>query len=415
MTQLADVNPSESGARAPGPAVPIAAASREPIDRTETPARPVPEIEPIPLVDLQVQHAEVAHEIEAGWARVVTDGSFVLGPEVAAFEAEFARLSGVGHCVGVANGTDALELALRARDVGPGDEVIVPANTFVATAEAVTRAGAHPVLVDCDADHLLIDPARVAERVGPLTRAVIAVHLYGQMAPVEALARVLPAHVDIVEDAAQSHGATRHGRSSGSVGVVAGTSFYPGKNLGAYGDAGAVLTDDLATADAVRALRAHGGTAKYRHDRAGMNSRLDSLQAVVLRSKLARLPRWNDQRRVAARRYDELLARTSPDVRLPTTLAGNEHVWHLYVVRVPRRDRVLSALHTAGVGAGIHYPHPLHMLGAYAHLGHGAGDFPSAEAASAEILSLPLYPGITETQQRRVVAALDAALRTDAA
>jgi dTDP-4-amino-4,6-dideoxygalactose transaminase len=373
------------------------------------------EAEPIPLVDLHVQHAEVGAEVEAGWARVAKEGSFILGPEVRAFEAEFARFSGVDHCVGVANGTDALELALRARDIGPGDEVIVPANTFIATAEAVTRAGALPVLVDCDADHLLIDPARVAERVGPRTRAVMAVHLYGQMAPVEQLARVLPPEVDVIEDAAQSQGATRHGRSSGSVGVAAGTSFYPGKNLGAYGDAGAVLTDDPATADAVRALRDHGGTAKYRHDRVGMNSRLDSLQAVVLRAKLARLPRWNDERRAAARRYDQLVTDAGLDVRTPTTLAGNGHVWHLYVVRVPRRDEVLSALHAAGIGAGIHYPHPLHLLGAYVHLGHGAGDFPCAEAAAAEILSLPLFPGITESQQRRVVAKLGAALRTDSA
>jgi dTDP-4-amino-4,6-dideoxygalactose transaminase len=373
------------------------------------------EAEPIPLVDLHVQHAEVGAEVEAGWARVAKEGSFILGPEVRAFEAEFARFSGVDHCVGVANGTDALELALRARDIGPGDEVIVPANTFIATAEAVTRAGALPVLVDCDADHLLIDPARVAERVGPRTRAVMAVHLYGQMAPVEQLARVLPPEVDVIEDAAQSQGATRHGRSSGSVGVAAGTSFYPGKNLGAYGDAGAVLTDDPATADAVRALRDHGGTAKYRHDRVGMNSRLDSLQAVVLRAKLARLPRWNDERRAAARRYDQLVTDAGLDVRTPTTLAGNGHVWHLYVVRVPRRDEVLSALHAAGIGAGIHYPHPLHLLGAYVHLGHDAGDFPCAEAAAAEILSLPLFPGITESQQRRVVAALGAALRTDSA
>ncbi|HEY7073038.1 MAG TPA: DegT/DnrJ/EryC1/StrS family aminotransferase [Acidimicrobiales bacterium] len=369
------------------------------------------EPEPIPLVDLHVQHAEVGAEVEAGWARVAKEGSFILGPEVRAFEAEFARFSGVEHCIGVANGTDALELALRARGIGPGDEVIVPANTFIATAEAVTRAGAQPVLVDCDPDHLLIDPERVAERISPRTRAVMAVHLYGQMAPVEALAGIVPPQVDIIEDAAQSQGATRHGRASGSVGVVAGTSFYPGKNLGAYGDAGAVMTRDDATAGALRELRDHGSTVKYHHDRVGMNSRLDSVQAVVLRAKLARLPRWNDERRAAAARYDDLLAATGLDVRAPRTLAGNEHVWHLYVVRVPRRDDVLGALHAAKVGAGIHYPFPLHLLGAYADLGHGPGDFPVAEAAASEILSLPLYPGITEAQQQRVVAVLDAALR----
>jgi dTDP-4-amino-4,6-dideoxygalactose transaminase len=312
----------------------------------------------------------------------------------------------------VANGTDALELALRARGIGRGDEVIVPANTFVATAEAISRAGARPVLVDCDADHLLIDPARVAERVGSLTKAVMAVHLYGQMAPVEALAAALPEGVAVIEDAAQSQGATRHGRRSGSVGIVAGTSFYPGKNLGAYGDAGAVLTDDPGTADAVRALRSHGGTRKYRHDLVGMNSRLDSLQAVVLRAKLARLAGWNDQRRAAARRYDELLV-GQVGIGLPVTMAGNEHVWHLYVVRVARRDRVLARLNAAGIGAGIHYPQPLHLLGAYAELGHGPGDFPVAEAAAAGILSLPLFPGISDAQQQRVAAELVAAVRAE--
>ncbi len=364
---------------------------------------------PIPLVDLALQHVQIAGEVEAGWARVLATGAFILGPDVEAFEAEFARFSDVEHCVGVANGTDALELTLRARGIGRGDEVIVPANTFIATAEAVTRSGARPVLVDCDPTHLLIDPDRVGERVGPRTRAVMAVHLYGQMAPVELLAARVPARIDLIEDAAQSQGATRHGRPSGSVGDVAGTSFYPGKNLGAYGDAGAVLTRDAATAERLRALRAHGGTRKYAHDMVGVNSRLDTLQAVVLRAKLARLAGWNEQRRVAARRYDRLLDGCGA-IGLPGTLAGNEHVWHLYVVRVARRDAVLARLNAAGIAAGIHYPHPVHLLGAYQHLGHGPGDFPVAEAAAAEILSLPLFPGITIAQQERVVAELVAAV-----
>jgi dTDP-4-amino-4,6-dideoxygalactose transaminase len=366
-------------------------------------------VAPIPLVDLAVQHAQVADEVQAGWARVVAAGSFVGGPDVAAFEAEFAAFSGVGHVVGVANGTDALELALRARGVGPGDEVIVPANTFVATAEAVSRAGARPVLVDCEPDHLLIDPGQVAARVGPRTRAVMAVHLYGQMAPVEAVEAAVPDRVDVIEDAAQSQGATRHGRPSGSVGVVAGTSFYPGKNLGAYGDAGAVLTDDAATADAVRALRAHGGVRKYRHDVVGMNSRLDTLQAVVLRAKLARLGTWNAERREAAARYDALLGEHDR-IGLPAVMPGNVAVWHLYVVRVAERDRVLARLDEAGIGAGIHYPQPLHLLGAYAGLGYRPGSFPVAEAAAREILTLPLFPGITESQQERVAETLRAAV-----
>jgi dTDP-4-amino-4,6-dideoxygalactose transaminase len=364
---------------------------------------------PIPLVDLAVQHAQVAGEVAAGWARVTATGAFIHGPDVTAFEEEFAAFSGAGHCVGVANGTDALELALRARGIGAGDEVILPANTFIATAEAVSRAGARPVLADCDPAYLLIDPERVAERLTERTRAVMAVHLYGQMAPVHALAEVLPAGVDLIEDAAQSQGATHHGRGSGSVGAVAGTSFYPGKNLGAYGDAGAVLTSDVDTAATLRALRDHGGTRKYTHDLVGMNSRLDTVQAVVLRAKLARLDAWNEQRRAAARRYDDLLAGHT-GIRLPATLAGNEHVWHLYVVRLARRDAVLARLHAAGIGAGIHYPHPVHLLGAYADLGHGPGDFPVAEAAAGEILTLPLFPGITAAQQERVAAEVLAAV-----
>ena len=366
-------------------------------------------VAPIPLVDLAVQHAQVADEVQAGWARVVAAGSFIGGPDVAAFESEFAAFSGVGHVVGVANGTDALELALRARGVCPGDDVVVPANTFVATAEAVSRVGARPVLVDCDPDHLLIDPSDVAGRVGPRTRAVMAVHLYGQMAPVEAVRAAVPDRVDVIEDAAQSQGATRHGRPSGSMGVIAGTSFYPGKNLGAYGDAGAVLTDDAATADAVRALRAHGGVQKYRHDLVGMNSRLDTLQAVVLRAKLARLEGWNAERREAAARYDALLG-NDDRIGLPAVMPGNVTVWHLYVVRVAERDRVLAELNAAGIGAGIHYPQPVHLLGAYADLGYREGSFPVAEAAAREILTLPLFPGITESQQERVAETLRAAV-----
>jgi dTDP-4-amino-4,6-dideoxygalactose transaminase len=340
---------------------------------------------------------------------VLAAGDFILGADVVAFEEEFARFSGAAHCVGVANGTDALELALRARGVGPGDEVVLPANTFVATAEAVSRTGARPVLVDCDPEHLLVDPDRVGAAVTGRTRAVVAVHLYGQMAPVDGLREVVPAGVDIIEDAAQSQGATRHGQGSGSVGAVAATSFYPGKNLGAYGDAGAVLTSDEATAATVRALRAHGGTRKYVHDQVGMNSRLDTLQAVVLRAKLRRLAGWNEQRREAARRYALLLGGRD-DVVLPTVRAGNEHVWHLYVVRVPDRDAVLAHLSAAGIGAGIHYPQPIHLLGAYQDLGDGPGAYPVAEAAAGMLLSLPLFPGITADQQERVASELVAAL-----
>jgi dTDP-4-amino-4,6-dideoxygalactose transaminase len=364
----------------------------------------------VPLVDLRVQHREIADEIARGFADVLESGAFILGEPVRVFEEAFARFCGVRHCVGVANGTDALELALRALGVGAGAEVVLPANTFVATAAAVVRAGATPVLVDCDPTTHLIDVAQVAHRLGPRTRAVIPVHLYGQVAPMEELASLAArAGVVLVEDAAQAQGATRHGRAAGAFGAAAGTSFYPGKNLGAYGDGGAVLTDADELARKVRALRNYGSEVKYHHPELGFNSRLDTLQAVVLSAKLARLAAWNAARREAARAYDALLARV-PGVTRPVTLAGNEHVWHLYVVRVPGRDRVLERLHAAGVGAGVHYPVPIHLQPAFAGLGHRRGEFPATEAAAAEVLSLPIFPGITRAQQEHVAGALVAAL-----
>lgn len=365
----------------------------------------------IPLVDLAWQHAHVAAEVAAGWERVVTRGDFILGEDVRAFEEEFAAFSGTAHCVGLANGTDAIELALRALGVGPGDEVVVPANTFVATASAVLRAGADVVLADVDPATLLLDPEALAAVVGPRTRAVVPVHLYGQMAPMDAVGAVAArAGAAVVEDAAQSQGARQEGRPSGSVGRVAATSFYPGKNLGAYGDAGAVVTGDGEVARTVRALRDHGSTVKYEHPERGFNSRLDTLQAVVLRAKLARLEEWNRLRSAAAGRYGELLAGVD-GVTLPVVAAGNDHVWHLYVVQVDDRDRVLGDLQAAGIGAGLHYRRPVHLHGAFAHLGKGEGSFPVAEAAAARILTLPIFPGISAEQQEYVAAALAAAVR----
>lgn len=365
----------------------------------------------VPLVDLALQQREVAADIEAGFAPVLEQTAFILGPQVAEFEEAFARFSDVRHCVGVANGTDALELVLRGLGIGAGDEVIVPANTFIASALAVTRAGAAPVFVDAEPDYYMLDTAQVRERIGPRCRAILAVDLYGQVAPFETLEKIASdAGLHLVEDAAQSQGARRGERRAGGFGAAAGTSFYPGKNLGAYGDAGAVLTESDALADTVRKLRNYGSDVKYRHPEMGFNSRLDTLQAVVLSAKLQRLNRWNAERREAAARYAALLA-DLPELGLPRVMPGNEAVWHLYVVRVPERDRVLAALHEAGVGAGIHYPTPCHLQGAYAHLGHRRGDFPAAEAASDEILSLPIFPGITEEQQEYVASALAKALR----
>ncbi len=364
----------------------------------------------IPLVDLKWQHLQVEAEVREGFDAVLERTAFILGPAVSDFEAEYAAFSGAKHCIGVANGTDALELLVRAVGIGPGDEVILPANTFIATALGVARAGATPVLVDSDPVHHLIDVDQVKGAIGARTKAIMPVHLYGQCAPTEALEPLVrDAGIPILEDAAQSQGAKRNGAVSGTLGLGSATSFYPGKNLGAYGDAGGVVTNDDALADQVRKLRNYGSEVKYHHPETGFNSRLDTLQAVVLSAKLRRLAEWNQMRRDAAARYQALLGDLA-GITLPGTLAGNEHVWHLYVVRVPERDRVLKALNDAGVGAGIHYPVPVHLQGAFAHLGHGPGDFPVAERAADEILSLPLSPGITEAQQEEVAKALRAAL-----
>ncbi|WP_405011853.1 DegT/DnrJ/EryC1/StrS family aminotransferase [Kitasatospora sp. NBC_01539] len=358
----------------------------------------------IPLVDLHAAHAEVAEEVREGFDRVLTSGAYVKGPDVAAFEAEYAAFSGVRHTVGTANGTDALELALRALGLPPGAGAVLPANTFVATAEAVVRAGLRPVLVDADPEHLLIDPAAV-EAVLPDAAVLLPVHLNGQLAPMAPLLEIAGDR-PVVEDAAQSQGARQDGRASGLWGRIAATSFYPGKNLGAYGDAGAVTTDDDGLAAAVRLIGDHGSGRKYVHERFGFNSRMDTLQGVVLRAKLRRLPAWNEARRAAAARYDALLAGVD-GVTPPRTLPGNVHVWHLYAVRVGRgRDAVLAELQAAGIGAGVHYPVPVHLQPAFRHLGHGPGAFPVTERAAAEVLTLPLFPQITEDQQTRVVEVL---------
>ena len=366
---------------------------------------------PIPLVDLGAQHAAVADEVANGWQEVLARTAFIGGPQVAAFEREYAEFVGAPHCVGTGNGTDAIEIALRALGIGKGDECILPANTFIATAEAVSRAGAAPVLVDCaDDDTYLIDIGAAEAAVTPRTAAVLPVHLYGQAAPVERLVPLARRHgIRLVEDAAQSQGARRNGMGAGSLGDAAATSFYPGKNLGAYGDAGAALTRSPDIAARMRMIRDHGSPAKYQHEVIGVNSRLDTLQAVVLSAKLRRLAAWNGSRRAAAARYDELLTDCDAVVR-PRTLDGNEHVWHLYTVRVPDRDRVLKELHAAGIGAGIHYPVALHLTSAYAGLGYGEGAFPVAERAARELLSLPLFAEITASQQERVVSVLKSVL-----
>ena len=357
----------------------------------------------VPFLDLAAQQAEVADEVLPLWERLFSDAAFVGGEHVDGFERDYAEYIGVDHCIGVGNGTDAIELALRAVEVRPDDEVIMPANTFIATAEAASRIGAVPVFVDVDPDQLLIDPAAVESAITARTRAIVPVHLFGQTAPMDAITPIAERRgLVIVEDAAQAQGASSTVGRAGSLGRVAATSFYPGKNLGAAGDAGAVLTDDPAVAEIVRNLGSHGSSVKYVHDRVGVNSRLDAVQAAVLRAKLRRLDSWNAARRAAAARYADLLADV-PGVRVPTVRPGNEDVWHLYVVRVDERDRFMAALDAGGIGVGIHYPTPVHLTAAYAHLGYRRGAFPVAEAASEQILSLPMFPHLTEAQQERVV------------
>jgi len=356
----------------------------------------------IPFIDLAAQQAEVSDEVLPEWQRLFATAGFIGGSEVDAFEREFAEYIGVEHVVGVSNGTDALELAYRAVGVRPGDEVIMPANTFIATAEAASRIGAVPVFVDVDEEYLLIDPDAVEAAITERTRVIVPVHLFGQTAAVE---RILPIAdrngLVVVEDAAQSQGASSTAGRAGGLAPVAATSFYPGKNLGAAGDAGAVMTDDARIARRIRNLAGHGSSTKYVHDHIGMNARLDAIQAPVLRAKLRRLDGWNAARRVAADRYSALLADIE-GVRTPASRPGNTDVWHLYVVRVPDRDRVMAELSAADIGVGIHYPTPVHLTEAYAALGYRRGRFPVAEAAANQILSLPMFPHLTPTQQERI-------------
>ena len=370
----------------------------------------------VPFVDLAAQSAEIAGQVAKGFEEVIAASAFINGRPVVDFERSYAEFVDVRHCIGVANGTDALELALRGAGVTAGDEVIVQANTFIATAAAVVRLGARPVFVDMEPEHSLIDVEQVADAIGPRTRAIVPVHLYGQMAPMadlEALVRERDGII-LVEDAAQAQGARQHGRAAASIGAAAATSFYPGKNLGAYGDAGAVLTNDDSIAETVRKLHDHGSRVKYEHEIVGWNSRLDTLQAVVLAAKLDRLVDWNAARRAAADRYGELLAEYD-DIVVPATAPGNEHVWHLYVVQVPDRDEVIAALQAAGLEVGIHYPIPIHLQPAFAGYAGGRGAFPVAEAAADSILSLPMHPHLRPEQQEHVATLLGAAVTSSRA
>lgn len=360
----------------------------------------------IPLTDLKAQYATIRPEVDEAIAGVLVETSFILGPQVASFEEAFARFCGVKHCIGVANGTDALHLIFRGLGIGPGDEVILPAFTFIATALGVTLAGATPVLVDVRRDDGLIDPEKIEAAVTPRTRAILPVHLYGRCADMDRIAEVARKHqLRIVEDAAQAHGATYRGRPAGSLGQAAGFSFYPGKNLGAYGDGGAITTDDDRLADHLRLLRNWGSRKKYHHEEPGLNSRLDSLQAAVLEVKLRHLPQWNEARREHAAAYSRLLDSVQPFAR-PIDRPGNKPVYHLYVIRCRDRDARLQKLHEHRIHAGIHYPFPVHRLRAYEFL--SSTPFPEADSWAQDCLSLPLYPEMTQDMIARVAGVLTA-------
>jgi dTDP-4-amino-4,6-dideoxygalactose transaminase len=361
--------------------------------------------DPIPFLDLKRQYAAICDEVNQAIQAVLDECTFASGPAVATFEAEFARYCGVRHCVGVNSGTSALHLALIACGVGPGDEVITVPMTFVATAWAISYVGARPIFVDIEPDTYTIDINRVERAITSRTRAILPVHLYGQMGELNPLLEICERRgLALIEDAAQAHGAMYDGRRAGAVGQVGCFSFYPSKNLGAYGEDGAITTTDDAIAARVRALRDHAQSERYRHEELSFNYRMDGLQGAVLSVKLRHLERWNAARRQVATRYRMLLGATS--LALPDEAVGRHHVWHLYVVRHAERDRLQQALATAGIDTRVHYPIPVHLQPAYAYLGHHVGDFPVAERVARQCLSLPIYAELSEMEQEYIVRIL---------
>ncbi len=369
----------------------------------------------VPFQDLPLQTRGLRAELDAAIDRVLTHCRFIHGRECAEFEAAFAASCGAAHAVGLGSGTDALQFICRGLGIGPGDEVITVANSFIASAEAVSHAGAKPVLVDCRLEDYLIDPAAIAAAITPRTKAVMPVHLYGQPANIPEIAALCAKRgLHLIEDSAQAHGAKlTDGRYCGTLGVAAGFSFYPGKNLGAFGDGGAVTTGDNALADKLRLLRNWGSVVKYHHDIQGYNSRLDTLQAAILHVKLEHLARWNENRRIIAGWYRENL-RDCAEVTLPREMPWcGRHVYHLFVVRFPRHDRDVIARHLLadGVQTVVHYPIPIHRQPAYAELGLKEGAFPNAEQAARSILSLPMFPEMTREQCDYACEKVRAALR----
>jgi len=358
----------------------------------------------VPFLDLSIQHRAIRDDLEQAMREIFEHSSYIMGPHVAQFEREFATFLGVKHAIGVGNGTDALHLTLRALGIGPGDEVITAANTFIATTEAISAVGAAIALVDIDPTSYTLDPAQVEAAITPRTKAIMPVHLYGQPADMGAIMAIANRHgLLVVEDACQAHGALYDGRAVGTIGIAGCFSCYPGKNLGAYGDAGIVVTNDDTVAEQVRLLANHGSRVKYHHEIEGWNSRLDTLQAVVLSLKLRHLEQWNGERKAVAERYGALLRGSG--VQTPA-IVNRDHVWHLYVIETDARGALAAELGAQGVATGIHYPVPLHLLPAYRDLGYRAGAFPVTERAAERILSLPMYPGLSVEQIEHVAAAI---------
>jgi dTDP-4-amino-4,6-dideoxygalactose transaminase len=361
----------------------------------------------VPLVNLKSQFSKIRPQIESRFAKIFSDTAFIQGPHVREFEESFSQYSGVSRAVGTASGTDALMIAYQAAGFERGDEVIVPANTFIATASPLWHLGVTPVFVDVDPDTYLLDLDAVKMAVSPRTKGLVPVHLYGQPVPMDQLFEVCDKHgITLIEDCAQAHGAAWQGRPVGSWGAMACYSFYPGKNLGAAGDAGAVVTQDERLEEKLRLLVNHGSESKYVHSALGLNSRMDALQAAVLTVKLQHMAEWTEKRRSHAEYYNKILG-DIPGLKLPLVAPSAHHVYHLYVVQVPGdRDRVLQGLHERGVGAGIHYPIPLPLQPVFRELGHKVGDFPVTEQAASRIVSLPLCPEITEEQMDYVASCL---------
>lgn len=363
-------------------------------------------VQEIPFLDLKAGYLELKDELDAAYRRVMDSGWYILGSEVEAFESEFAEYCGAPYCIGVGNGLEALHLILQAYGIGPGDEVIVPANTYIATWLAVSQCGALPIAVEPVESTYNMDPNLIEEAITPRTRAILPVHLYGQTAAMDEINAIAARYgLKVVEDAAQGHGARYKGRRAGSLGDAAGFSLYPGKNLGAFGDGGAVVTNDRELFVKVKSLRNYGSRLKYHNEVKGYNSRLDELQAAFLRVKLGKLDAWNEQRRILAQRYRKYL--NMEHYILPVIPEWAEPVWHVFVVRSPRRDRVLKHMRDNGIGGLIHYPVPSHLQPAYAELNILAGSYPISERIHQEVLSIPLWPQMLQSEQDCVIEILN--------